>query len=225
MYIGTNLRTLLDKILLHCQRWEYLHLVVPPNLLALLDTSLPILRGLTIGSSVNSDRLPHVLAPFDRAPNLRSVLFGDAFLVATVTLPWAQLTRFEGACVEPFECVSILVAAPQLVYCQFTVCEPSAVVQPELPTTVVHAALQHFILDADEVEDDDNLDLTDLLGRLTLPALKTLQISERSVSLDALMGFMSRSGCVVELLSITGSVLGQSVYCEAFPSIPAIILL
>ncbi|KAJ7186370.1 hypothetical protein C8R46DRAFT_880206, partial [Mycena filopes] len=218
--ITASFDTLFETLLLYCDRWEYLHLEVPFEFFALVDGNMPLLRALTVG--LNEYSRPHssAMSPFRRAPELRSVLLTESFTTALV-LPWAQLTRLESRCLYIYECLSILDAAPQLFYCQFTVSDADPF-PPELPTAIVHTGLRHFALDGHD--DAYPLDLTDLLGRLSLPALKTLQDSESSISMDALKGFMSRSRCAVDELSVTESSLPKSVYRVAFPSIPSITL-
>ncbi|KAJ7162899.1 hypothetical protein C8R46DRAFT_330701 [Mycena filopes] len=200
------LSILLDKILIHTQRWEYLHLVVPSDLFALVEGSMPLLRALTIGPAPNmhSER-PTTLTPFHCAPELQAVLLTESFLTAALTLPWAQLTRLESRCLYVSECRSILEAAPQLVYCQFTVCDGDEI-EPELPAIIIQTRLCHLILDIYKTVQSD-VDLDVLLGMFTLPALRTLEVFEPYFSREALTGFMSRSRCALEQLSVTGSSL------------------
>ncbi|KAJ7149545.1 hypothetical protein C8R46DRAFT_1198600 [Mycena filopes] len=221
--ISPSLRTLFDKIVLHCDRWEYLRLVVPFDLFAFLDGNMPLLRALTVGLNNYSYPYSSVLTPFPRALELRSVLLTESFTTALV-LPWAQLTRLESRCLYIYECLSILDAAPQLLYCQFTVSD-AVPFPPELPTNISHTRLRQLIVDTDNDDDDDNDEgsfAADLLDRLTLPALQTLQVFEPCITMDALKGLISRSGSIVEKLLVTGSSVGQSVYREVFSSIPAI---
>ncbi|KAJ7174859.1 hypothetical protein C8R46DRAFT_94521 [Mycena filopes] len=210
---------LVDILLPHRERWEYLELVAPIDALSLVGGSMPLLRAVTIGPNVYPGALPTVLTPFHGAPQLRSVVLTESYLTTAVSLPWAQLTRLGSRCLYPAECVWILLAAPQLVHCQFMVFDERS----QAPTPpVVHTRLRHLILDADT--DDENRDLRGLLDKLTLPALKTLQVLESWNTMEALKAFISRSNCVLEELVITEPSLSRGTYCETFPSIPSIVL-
>ncbi|KAJ7174860.1 hypothetical protein C8R46DRAFT_1081926 [Mycena filopes] len=213
---------LLHKLLPHCERWEYLTLVVPMETLALVDGSMPLLRALTLGPNRYTGLLPNVLTLFHRAPELRSVVLTESFLISAISLPWAQLTRLESQCLYPYECTWILEAAPQLVYCEFTVFDEDG----QLPTPVVHTGLRHLILDDGDSHDEEveTTDLADLLDKLTLPALKTLEVSEPCVTMEALNVFILRSSCALEELVINWSSLSKGTYSEVFPSIPNIVV-
>ncbi|KAJ7162903.1 hypothetical protein C8R46DRAFT_999281 [Mycena filopes] len=214
---------LLGKILIHRHRWEYLHLVVPFDLLALVEGSMPLLRALTIGPDAFNYPLSNVLTPFHRAPKLRSALLTETFLVKGLTLPWAQLTRLESRCLYMYECASILEAAPELVYCQFTVCDADGI-EPALPAAIVHSRLRNLLLSTHK--SDPDVDLGELLGRFTLPALITLQVFEPAITMEVLRRFKLRSRCALQQLVVMGSSpsKGLHVYRKTFPSIPDIIL-
>ncbi|KAJ7186381.1 hypothetical protein C8R46DRAFT_1057069 [Mycena filopes] len=202
VYINPSLTILFNKLLALSQRWEYLHLAVPFDFFALVNGNMPFLRALTIRVYENLP-VSNTVRAFPRAPALRSVLLRQSFPRA-LPLPWAQITRLESRSLYTSECLSILDAMPQLSYCQFEVYVADPLV-PQLPATITHAQLRHFVLDAPH----NGINL---------------QVFEPSISMDALKAFVSRSNCKIDLLLVTKSSLWQSIYYEVFPSIPTITL-
>ncbi|KAJ7740274.1 hypothetical protein DFH07DRAFT_1064274 [Mycena maculata] len=66
---------------------------------------------------------------------------------------------------------------------------------------------------------------TGILGTMSLPALRTLQLSEMaSEFFEALKMFMSRSQCTLDQLCADGASLQESTFCEALPSIGVIVV-
>lgn len=209
-----NSARLLEAIVQHCQRWEYVDVLAPIEHLRLIQGDMPLLQRATFGPTV----LPRGSSPltlFDRAPQLKKAVLTRFFLKSVMSMPWAQLTHLYADCVFENECTAILSDATHLVHCQFEVCSGE-----EPPTLgVVHSHLRHltFLLAGP--------DLRRLLGKLTLPAIQTLRIYEtESPLLDSLKAFLTRSHCTLEELRIDGSSLSESAYREELASVQSIIV-
>ncbi|KAJ7913318.1 hypothetical protein B0H13DRAFT_2326445 [Mycena leptocephala] len=97
---------------------------------------------------------------------------------SSVVLPWAQLTSLTLLRVYPYECVPILQQTLSLVHCKL------------------------------ELFDSTNDQLNDItLPILIVPALRSLEISEDFLyvsAIQSLTAFISKSGCKLEEVQITG---------------------
>ncbi|KAJ6589228.1 hypothetical protein B0H19DRAFT_1103328 [Mycena capillaripes] len=212
------LRPLVQTFVVHCERWKYDHLVIPFALLRLVDGDMPLLRDLTFGpSELELDVLP-ALAPFERAPQLTTVVLQELFLYSMLRLPWAQLplggslslrARMRGYLARRHESHILQVRCMDLD-------------EHTLLTVVpVHSNLRHLILLSRYHHPD--ISLGNVLLKLTLPALRMLQISEPSITLDSIQAFIRRSQCALEELYLIYPSFPHSTYREVFPSIPSII--
>jgi hypothetical protein len=151
---------------------------------------------------------------FRDVPLLRSVILDAA--VTSIMLPWAQLTSLTLFDVYPRECVPVLQKTTNLVHCKLEVSFDSDTDQPG--PDVPLPCLQSLAL-----VDACNGPVTDFLETFIVPALRSLKIPEDFIEPDpiqSLTGFISKSGCKLEEVHITGErLLPQDSYRQAFPSI------
>jgi hypothetical protein len=205
--------------MLHCQRWEHVELRMPSEHLYLIQGEMPLLQKLTFGYIFLSGHA--TLTLFDRAPKLTAIVLKESFVLnPAVTLPWEQLTHLEADCLYEHECIDILRAAPRLAACTVSVCPSNEdVVATPIPT---HMHLRHMVLLVSEDDDDPEVRLWMMLDCLTLPALRTLKLSEPGITLGSLKAFISRSHCALEELRIVKSSVSGMTYREALPSVGTI---
>ncbi|KAJ7042925.1 hypothetical protein C8F04DRAFT_1075282 [Mycena alexandri] len=210
---------LLHAVMTHCERWQHVTLYIPSSRMHLIQGEMPQLRNLNFGPINSSTYGPFTL--FDRAPQLRTLFLTNNFFASNFRLPWGQITHLESASFYEHECLEILSEAAHLIRCSVTV-------YPDPPgVSVVEATIPlrpHFcdlVLLVDDPEDDWDCKI---LNRLTLPALRTLQVSELSVKLESLKAFMSRSQCTLLELRVTHATLPESAFRDVLPIFGAIIL-
>ncbi|KAJ7473972.1 hypothetical protein FB451DRAFT_283145 [Mycena latifolia] len=208
----------LRTLVAHCKRWEHIELVMPFEQLHLIEGEMPLLRHLTFGPSdlpPDTDDEGHtVLTLFDRAPQLTSVVLTDCFVTSSLRLPWTQITHLDGRCLYEHECTEILRDADHLVHCTLNVCEAS---EPSflIHTVPSHAHLRHLVL---LVTGPSDVHHVAILDSVTLPALRTLWISEAGLGkqlVRALEAFISRSRCTLENLHIDKSLFSEMAYYAA----------
>ncbi|KAJ7510926.1 hypothetical protein B0H11DRAFT_1035343 [Mycena galericulata] len=217
------LSRVLHAIVRHCQRWEYIELLMPLEDLNVIQGHMPLLRHLTFGTShLPQDDDRRALALFDRAPELKSVVLTESFVPAVIRLPWEQLTHVEGRCLWEDECAEILACMSQLRRCTLAICGvdiPSPI--SDLP---VLSHLRHLEL---HVVASSNYNLMYFLHKLTLPTLRTLHVMERSLGpdpLNTLKRLIVRSQCTLDELGVDGATISESAYREALFSVQSIVL-
>ncbi|KAJ6562539.1 hypothetical protein B0H19DRAFT_1144905 [Mycena capillaripes] len=195
----------LQVAVVHCQRWEHVNALVAFEHLHVIQGRMPLLRELIIGPS---------MFPHGQPDPLESIVLTRFFLKSVMTLPWSQLTHLTAHCVYEHECTAILRDATRLVVCTFDVCgsDDGIDVGPPVP---VHANLRvlHLVVDSDDID----VQLWMVLGYLTLPALRTLQVSESCMTSDALAAFITRSQCTLEELCVIGATWSEAAIREALP--------
>ncbi|KAF7334504.1 F-box domain-containing protein [Mycena venus] len=204
------------KVFLHHQaRWDYLKFDLSLSNLLPIKGPIPLLRGLHL--SLN-DFDPQLKVAFHDMPMLRTVTLND-YATLSVILPWAQLTSITLLSVYPSECVPILQQALNLVHCSIGACLE---VGNEHPVPDIRLpSLESLIL-----EDPAPFPLTGFLQKFLVPALHSLEISERSLGpnpIESLASFISKSGCELQQLRITGYgdlAVSEASYRTAFPSVP-----
>ncbi|KAJ7817830.1 hypothetical protein B0H13DRAFT_2683031 [Mycena leptocephala] len=206
----TGLDEMLAAVVPHRARWEYLELYFPSSDLRIIDGPMPLLRYLELFLN-----FPVEAIAFREVPLLRTaVLNNDAAL--SVVLPWAQLTSLTLLRVYPCECVPVLQKTPNLVRCELEVWFDSDNDQPGPDITL--PCLESLTL----VETADG-EVTGFLETFIVPALRRLEIPNRFLGrspIDSLTGFISKSGCKLEEVHITGTrSLPKRSYRMAFPSI------
>jgi hypothetical protein len=120
--------------------------------------------------------------------------------------------------ISPEQCASTLQQAPNLVRCDLGICFEPGGHQPGPDITLPR--LKSFKLSLDDPP--DGLE-TNYLDTFILPALIYLKIPERllgSNPIDLLTSFISKSGCKLQEVCITGETsVGEDSYLEAFPAI------
>ncbi|KAF7334506.1 F-box domain-containing protein [Mycena venus] len=207
--------SLLEVLLHHQARWENLKFdCLLSDLLPRIKGPMPLLRDLDL-SLYDFD--PLLMVAFHDMPRLRAVTLNDHAALSLV-LPWAQLTSVTFIAVYPSECVPILQQASNLVRCSIGAClevgNDHPVPDVRLPS------LKSLILG-----DPGQFQLTGFLQKFLVPALHILEISERSLGpnpIESLASFISKSGCELQQLHITGHddlAVSEASYPTAFPSV------
>ncbi|KAJ7161021.1 hypothetical protein C8R46DRAFT_905084, partial [Mycena filopes] len=215
---------LLQVVLAHSERWEHVALRIPTQHMRVVLGDMPQLRTLDFGPS-DFGRRYGPLTLFDRAPQLRRLVLTEHFLKSALSLPWAQLTHLEAHCLYEYECLEILTEATSLVCCRASVCYTLTWTNTTPLENAIHVRphLRDLALLVDDPDRDDQRDW-EILDHLTLPALRTLQISEPCITLESIAAFMVRSQCALEELHVTRTTLPESAFREALPSFGAILL-
>ncbi|KAF8213945.1 hypothetical protein K438DRAFT_1802605 [Mycena galopus ATCC 62051] len=170
--------------------------------LGLDSAAFPLLQdaSLRCGAELDPDvQLPVVV--FGNAPRLHdlNLLFGLGVLTAAgFTLPWLQLTSFEGTISN----LSIFTLAPNLteITCSFEPDEDDFV-------AITHRSLRSLTIGKDS---------GDLIHYLTLPALRSLDASSASCY-DCLEPFLRRSSPPLTSLFIQGKEAYLDYFCECIP--------
>ncbi|KAJ7866360.1 hypothetical protein B0H13DRAFT_2281471 [Mycena leptocephala] len=209
---GTGIDEFLAVVVPHRARWEHLELEdTSLACLPIIDGPMPLLRHLNLSLYDSFTDAPEVFA-FRDAPLLRTVILSpDA--ASSIILPWAQLTSLTLFNVYPRECVPILQKTTNLVHCKLEVSFDSGNDEPGLDITLPY--LESLSI--------DQYPVTDFLEKFIVPALRSLKIPEDFIEPDpiqSLTGFISKSGCKLEEVHITGTRSpSRQSYREAFPSI------
>ncbi|KAJ6457499.1 hypothetical protein C8R47DRAFT_1164176 [Mycena vitilis] len=209
-------RELVEAVAPHRARLEYLMSNLHADDHHLFDGSMPLLRHLEF--IVHEDKSPRHIVTLRDAPLLRTVVLNDDAL-SRVAIPWTQLTSLTLLRVFPSECTPILVQTPNLVHCKLHVCFrfDGAPNNPN-PQDMLLPRLESLIL-----SDPGGQPVTDFLHHFVAPALRILQVPEYFLApdpIDTLSAFISRSGCVLEELHLTGtSEISEQACWQAFPSL------
>ncbi|KAJ6459542.1 hypothetical protein C8R45DRAFT_1221298 [Mycena sanguinolenta] len=195
----------------HRARWENLAVHASKlQLRKLLDGPMPLLRRLDL--FVNDPGTPKLTNC--EAPMLRTVLL-NGVAAQYITFPWAQLTALALDKLYPRQCARILRHTVNLVHCELGLAKDWShedvfdVTLPSLQTLTLTNVLA-------------NKPVTQYLQTLILPALRSFRVAEsflRPNSVDSLEAFVSKSGCTLQELCITGITSESNAsYCTAFPS-------
>ncbi|KAF7334562.1 F-box domain-containing protein [Mycena venus] len=203
---------LLETILPHRARWEHIKLVLPLSHLPDVKGPMPQLRELDL-------RLPHLeeaetvhVSALRDVPRLSAATLD--FTPPTNFLPWSQLTSLTLVATEPYQCTPILTQTVNLVYCKLVIYGDDAS-QPDIHLPFLEClVLVHFGQDEDPP--------TQFLNVFVLPALRRLQIPERffrDVLFWSLSELVSKSGCKLREVCITGRMTGEDVWRRDFASI------
>jgi hypothetical protein len=210
--VGKDVAEILATVVPHRARWEDLGLCLFPFDLPIIEGPMPLLRYLDL--NILEYPATDVLA-FREAPMLRTVLLND-FATSRIILPWAQLTSLTLLSVYLHKIFPVLQKTSNLVHCELWVCFDSD--NDQLGPVVPLPCLQSLAL-----ADAGDGPVTDFLETFIVPALRSLKIPEDFIEPDpiqSLTGFISKSGCKLEEVHITGErLLPQDSYRHAFPSI------
>ncbi|KAJ7780202.1 hypothetical protein DFH07DRAFT_765491 [Mycena maculata] len=207
----------LQAIVAHCNRWEYLDLQVPLELSSLLKGDMPLLRGLQLGFTKGTGITPSDPVPvFQETPQLREANLGS-INPDEITLPWTQFTRLTTQFLPGSSCWDMVEMMDNLVYCKL--CSLGA----SRPRHIHLMQLETLII-RDEVPSSPD----GFIDSWILPSLRELQIPEdylRPDPVHTLVDFVSRSGCSLEDVCITGrdSPVSADTYRRALPSIPTLV--
>ncbi|KAJ7909675.1 hypothetical protein B0H13DRAFT_2661361 [Mycena leptocephala] len=195
----------------HRSRWEHLKLSSWPSHLTILDGPMPLLRYLDLQLL---DSSAHAVS-CGEVPLLRTVVL-NYNAASSIILPWAQLTSLTLLRVYTYECVPILQQTSSLVHCKL---ELFGSTNDDQLSDVTLPCLESLTL----VNPGRNL-VIDFLKTLIVPTLRSLEISEDFFyvsAIQSLTAFISRSGCKLEEVHITGPrSVPASSYLKTFPSIP-----
>ncbi|KAJ7628870.1 hypothetical protein FB45DRAFT_45266 [Roridomyces roridus] len=206
---------LCEAILLHRQRWEHVHLsVADESEFALIEGTLPMLLSLSV--KFDGSVMGHMRPVAQNYPRLESLALSN--LECSVDrLPWSQLTSLTLSS-RTDDCAVVLQAAVNLVELKLIDCRVDRV-------DVQFIRLETLILDY-------RYGLADfprhMIHMFTLPALHTLQLCAKLLGkqpIDALSSFISRSGCRLRKVLITGKrkrIDSKELFRQAFPTIPKI---
>ncbi|KAJ7659300.1 hypothetical protein DFH06DRAFT_1406470 [Mycena polygramma] len=209
----------LSSILPHRARWEYVRLCLSPSLISTIEGPMPLVRHLELVAGYPPTTSPLTVTRLDEAPHLRTVVLDDGAAVQVI-LPWAQLTSLTLKRICLYECMPALRQTQNLVHCRLMLAgslegvEVPDVTLPYLETL----ALENWTEIGEETDD------IDYLANLSAPALRTLRIPEVFLGTDpvvALTSLISRSGCQLQKVRITGETTRtKEQYQQAFSSIP-----
>ncbi|KAF7334589.1 hypothetical protein MVEN_02288800 [Mycena venus] len=212
----------LQTVLLHCRRWEHVQICMHFQHLHLVQGDMPRLQSLTFGPRIfpSTDEQLHL---FDQAPGLKRVTLTRYFLFSLYRLPWAQLTHLDGHYLYEIECAELLRDATNLVRCTFGICYSEDPEYSVIPAVPGHNHLRHLILRRGEGS-IPQVDSSQLLDGLTLPALCSLEVYGPCITLRSLKEFVTRSHCILQELRVVDSSEEEEIYREAFPFIRDIIV-
>ncbi|KAF7334524.1 F-box domain-containing protein [Mycena venus] len=202
----------LTSVFSHRVRWEYLELSegMPFNLSA-IEGPMPLVRDLHLSllDSVLEDKVA-----FYEMPMLRTV-FLNSCAVASVILPWIQLTSLTLYNVYPSECSPILQQTPNLVQCKLHVWLERRNPHPEPDIELPN--LESLVLR------DFGSSPLGYLQTFLIPALRSLSVPERLVwpnPIESLASFITKSGCRLQQVRITGeSSVPEASYRDAMRSV------
>ncbi|KAJ7623936.1 hypothetical protein DFH06DRAFT_1481775 [Mycena polygramma] len=210
---------LVEAVVPHRACWEYLQIDIHPADKETLDGPMPLLRHLDL----RVDNVPQLLAngPVDftcyAMPLLRTLVLGNTAALRT-KFCWPQLTSLTFPDAHPSKYVPILVQTRNLVHCELRIytVRDHGHARPQQDIQLPCLEFLSFI----HVRGGP---VTDFLPTLIVPALRNLEIPESYLAPDpvhSLTAFMSKSGCRLEKLDLTGvlSVPAQT-YRESFPLI------
>ncbi|KAJ6472711.1 hypothetical protein C8R47DRAFT_1199871 [Mycena vitilis] len=203
-------------MLQHQARWEHLKLSFVECSLPATEDVMLSLRGLHLKRRKSG---PGIFALRD-APLLRTVII-DTDDIASVALPWTQLTSITLRTLTSSECLRILRQTPALVHCRLDLVFDSETDQ----LGIALPRLKSLALDHPWNEPSR----AGFLKRFIVPALQSLHTSQQILEpnpIQSLASFISRCGCKLQELHVGGGVtfgrpatLLYHSYEEAFSSI------
>ncbi|KAJ7353202.1 hypothetical protein DFH08DRAFT_1077458 [Mycena albidolilacea] len=191
-------------------RWEYLELSsqslhFPAN----VELRLPFVRGLKLGGFVQGLTAISLVAP-----SLRQIALKSYHDHNSSFLPWSQLTVISVNQIQLDQYSHLIHQLVNIIYCHLSICHRGKL-------SLRNATLSHLetlILD-DWVLPDHTM--SRILGCLTLPALRRLQVRETFFTGDdpvnPLVSLVARSGCNLRELSVLDTNMPHQKYCDAFP--------
>ncbi|KAJ7106447.1 hypothetical protein C8R43DRAFT_963416 [Mycena crocata] len=199
----------LQTLLPHRVRWEFLELNIEGDHLHILKGPTPLLRELHLRLDESTSSRVSLLED----PLLRTAILGDD-AAASVILPWAQLTSLSLHRVYPRECTPILLQTSSLVHCELRLFRDHPdTIQPDLKIPY----LKSLILV------NEHQQAPECLNTFIVPALQKLEVPEMYIGTDpvtALTSFIAKAGCKLRDVRIPGPrYVSKALYCKAFPLI------
>ncbi|KAJ7660809.1 hypothetical protein DFH06DRAFT_380049 [Mycena polygramma] len=196
---GQNVDDTIAVLAPYSAQWETFKCRLPLSQLGCLTNELrgctPLLRKLMLecdGGGTNHRRM----TAFSEAPQLREVdVSGHGISIGLISLPWAQLTHLTCRRNNPVKIVEMLHRTTHL--------EKLVLFNPHSsPTTLASSVLLPYLHTLELLHVDHLADL----GRLTLPALKTLAVEGLGSSplLQTLLQLLARSGSQLRSTSLAG---------------------
>ncbi|KAJ7150448.1 hypothetical protein C8R43DRAFT_1127926 [Mycena crocata] len=197
----------------HRLRWEYLKLFVGGRQLRKIEGPTPLLREFDLRLDESSSSPVSLF----EAPLLRTAIL-NYHAAASVVLPWEQLTSLTLECVYPPECTPILLQTCSLVHCTLKLVQDD--------TNAIQPDVKLPLLESLSLVVDDGAEGSEYLGTFIVPVLRKLQVSEEYIRPDpvtALTSFVSKSGCKLQEVYITGwRSTSEELYRNALPLVSKI---
>ncbi|KAJ6492587.1 hypothetical protein C8R47DRAFT_1195337 [Mycena vitilis] len=205
---------LVEAVIPHRARWRYLKIDLEGHDSCIFDGPMPLLRHLQLVVDAPFETLVNGFS-FQDLPLLRTVALNDYAL--PVTLPWTQLTSLALFDMYPSELVPILVQTRNLVHCELHV-DFRAPEYREVWRDITLESLESLVL-----KHHGPWPTKDFLPTLIVPALRTLQLPESLLTpnpIGSLRAFISKSGCPLEELHLTGKIsVALPSYRQTFSSL------
>ncbi|KAJ6457514.1 hypothetical protein C8R47DRAFT_1164202 [Mycena vitilis] len=204
---------LVDAIIPHRARWQFLNLNLGSEDLRIFDGPMPLLQrlDLTLGGEA-----PPASIVIHEVPLLRTVTVNDT-AAWHIILPWPQLTSLTLSNVYPSECIVFLTQARNLVHCQLDIVFDDS----EEGISIERRDIVLLCLESLVLTDPGAEATTDFLPTLILPALRSLTVPEGFLSpnpFNSLTAFISKSGCRLAELHLTDEpIFPEALYRQAFP--------
>jgi hypothetical protein len=215
---GMKMMRLIEALVQHIHRCEEMTVELDFSQLVVLQSNdMPLLHTLTLGSHYSYPNVGETVL-FHRAPNLATVVLAEDFEPFQVILPWSQITTLHALSLTEAEFAKVLRLAVNLVHC-------TAVLQlynDDLPTVPPHMLLQDLTLTPSI---GLQLGSIAILDKLTLPALRRLQVPEDWFSPNPctrVAAWIFRAAGNLEELRITHCDTSEIAYREVLSSVPKI---
>ncbi|KAJ7073872.1 hypothetical protein C8F01DRAFT_3998 [Mycena amicta] len=212
--VGPPEDSLLQAVIAHRSRWEYLHLQAPPHETSLISGPSPRLVRMTLATWGN--RGNGLIVSLPNARLLRSASFWNIqFGSSTSTLPWDQLTSLYFRDANFVDFAPILPLARNLLRCKLYFYGPCEGIQVHIPRLEV-LSLNRY--------DHDDLEKS-AIDAFILPSLRKLEFGGGVLgahAVEQVQSLISRSQCRLERLRIVSALAGDPVrayraYRVAFP--------
>ncbi|KAJ7811683.1 hypothetical protein B0H14DRAFT_2859397 [Mycena olivaceomarginata] len=201
--IAPPINDIVHELISHCQRWQYVELELPFDVLHLIKGEMPWLRLLKIGpNEVPEIQPPRPLRLFDSSPCFGHIVLSRFFQPSTIELRWENCTTLEGLFLYPEECIVILGRTVNIVHFKATIEEGEGT----SGTVPILTHLESLVLLSGEAGPNNSQML--LLDALTLPALRVLRVSEPWFTPHPVMSIsnlISRSCCHIRELHVAES--------------------